>query len=127
MSAMSTQWPWRPRDSLVFAHLEKHYTDQYLIESSYRDFGMNVVLFVLRSYAYWELHSSTHVNLHLSHAIAMTLGDDESISYEMQDTHLSSSILVHSLKQFSYPAKRAVECFCLSVYGRNRQPNSLSI
>ena len=54
-------------------------------------------------------------------------GDDESISYEMQDTHLSSSILVHFLKQFPHPAKRAVECLCLSVYGRNRQPNSLSI
>ena len=37
-------------------------------------------------------------------------GDDESISYEMQDTHLSSSILVQSLKQFPHPAKRAVEC-----------------
>ena len=32
-------------------------------------------------------------------------GDDESISYEMQDTHLSPSILVHSLQAISSSGK----------------------
>ena len=80
----------------------------------------------LRSYAYWESHTSTHASLHLNHVIGMTLAITRAPPV-ICNAKTPSPIQVHPMNLIRYLTNSAVQLPCQSVYGHTHTPMPLSV